>query len=370
MGGIIGYVAHSGGLPPRRECRERYPFDDENGDNTSHLHFGIRLGPAPLRADGRYDWVYFGYAGSGQDVDFDAAGRPHGGKFTSPVKFLARFGVTPPHTDDDSDGFSENDGDCNDADKFVRPDTFERCENGKDDNCDGVTDEESHPLGEQCLFKYNGCLVSGAWVCINGQTLCKPGDINDCICRDECEDVGVGTCGREGDNTSARICAVDHATGCTRWIYQQCVVCNGGRCVRQGQGGICTSDDDCEQNLGCVQDGCAGRQHCAERCETRPFEVQHGDCPGCLTCTSWGYCVNGRGVRGAALGLGCPCASVGECSTGFDDGQLQCADGLACLTCVFGARFPVRGCDFGGDVECKCLPNLILIQQPNTCEGW
>lgn len=43
-------------------------------------------------------------------------------------------------TDSDGDGFSETE-DCNDADATVNPDAIERC-NGKDDDCDGVIDED------------------------------------------------------------------------------------------------------------------------------------------------------------------------------------------------------------------------------------
>lgn len=43
-------------------------------------------------------------------------------------------------TDSDGDGFSETE-DCNDADATVNPEAIERC-NGKDDDCDGVIDED------------------------------------------------------------------------------------------------------------------------------------------------------------------------------------------------------------------------------------
>jgi len=43
-------------------------------------------------------------------------------------------------TDRDLDGYSENDGDCDDTDPDVNPDAIEDISNGIDDDCDGVTD--------------------------------------------------------------------------------------------------------------------------------------------------------------------------------------------------------------------------------------
>ena len=51
------------------------------------------------------------------------------------------YGVMDPsEMDDDGDGYSEDQGDCNDTDEDVNPGVDEDC-NGIDDNCDGVVDE-------------------------------------------------------------------------------------------------------------------------------------------------------------------------------------------------------------------------------------
>ena len=51
------------------------------------------------------------------------------------------YGATDPNDmDDDGDGLSENEGDCDDTDAAIGPDATEYC-NGIDDNCDGVVDE-------------------------------------------------------------------------------------------------------------------------------------------------------------------------------------------------------------------------------------
>ena len=43
--------------------------------------------------------------------------------------------------DDDNDGFTEDEGDCNDANPFVFPGAEEIC-NTEDDDCDGFIDDE------------------------------------------------------------------------------------------------------------------------------------------------------------------------------------------------------------------------------------
>gem|GEM_PF-1112803 len=49
-------------------------------------------------------------------------------------------GMHPSDVDDDGDGYTENDGDCDDADADVYPGVIDECD-GIDSNCDGVVDD-------------------------------------------------------------------------------------------------------------------------------------------------------------------------------------------------------------------------------------
>ena len=53
------------------------------------------------------------------------------------------FAGTYVGADDDGDGVTKTDGDCNDADASVYPGATEHMSNGKDDDCDGVADDGS-----------------------------------------------------------------------------------------------------------------------------------------------------------------------------------------------------------------------------------
>lgn len=67
----------------------------------------------------------------GRDSDCDGRDSPAG----------AQCKCATPETDFDGDGYPSLGGDCDDRDPTVNPGTFDRCRNGRDDDCDGFIDE-------------------------------------------------------------------------------------------------------------------------------------------------------------------------------------------------------------------------------------
>ena len=58
------------------------------------------------------------------------------------TQYTDEFTVEWPHDDADGDGYTEDDGDCDDADASISPAATETCD-GVDNNCDGTVDEDS-----------------------------------------------------------------------------------------------------------------------------------------------------------------------------------------------------------------------------------
>jgi len=165
-GDIIGYVGHSGGTPPYgkpKKCGRH--LDDENGDGGPHLHFGIRKGPAPKDKYGNYTWVYYGYGPTnGEDVDYDSQNRYFGGKFMSGKVFIDKYNATYSNRDQDNDGYTTSQGDCDDQNKEIHPGAKELCD-GIDNNCDGNKDEDFPELNTSCTSYVYECPQEGKWVC-------------------------------------------------------------------------------------------------------------------------------------------------------------------------------------------------------------
>ncbi len=75
-------------------------------------------------------------------------------------------GEAGPACDSDGDGYSEDEGDCNDESPAIAPGTFEKC-NGIDDDCNGSTDDD--PLSDQPQWNATGVCAEGGPYCAGSQ---------------------------------------------------------------------------------------------------------------------------------------------------------------------------------------------------------
>ena len=64
---------------------------------------------------------------------------------------------TPDCIDDDLDGYTEDEGDCDDLDDRVYPDAVEVCDDGVDNDCNGLVDSAE----ADCVILEEGDFVSG-----------------------------------------------------------------------------------------------------------------------------------------------------------------------------------------------------------------
>ncbi|MBI5071995.1 CHAP domain-containing protein [Candidatus Falkowbacteria bacterium] len=81
------------------------------------------------------------------------------------VEGWLRPAADPTLTDDDGDGFSESEGDCDDANADVYPGAAELCD-GADEDCDGETDETWPELDSVCTVRLTPyCDRIGTWIC-------------------------------------------------------------------------------------------------------------------------------------------------------------------------------------------------------------
>jgi hypothetical protein len=141
--------------------------------------------------------------------------------------------------------------------------------NGKDDDCDGETDE-GFGLGQACSASVAGCPFDGVWACADdgsGEAECAsdtpPCDDGDPCTVDQCDDSGA--------------CSHDAAPACCT-VDGDCsagLTCAGGVC-EPVQCAPCETDADCEAP-GAVCVSFPGGQRCALACAAAP-------CPPGFTC--------------------------------------------------------------------------------------
>ena len=158
---------------------------------------------------------------------------------------------------------------------------------GKDNNCDGATDEDYPEKGQACGTNVGEC-QAGSWKCDTGALICEGGtgptpetcDGKDNDCNGAIDDNVSGEGQPCGDNVG------ECTPGTTKCVGAQ-FICVGG--TQPGQEICDGKDNDCDgtadQNAACPGSSTCIEGQCVVPCGTGEF-----NCPGGSRCIN-GYCI-------------------------------------------------------------------------------
>jgi len=316
-----------------------------------------------------------------------ALGERPGSNRSGQLKNGSRSGggtVAVPCTDNDNDGYGIGcvlGPDCDDNDSSVNPGETEIC-NGKDDNCDGQTDEGFSFMGRDgtshCFGGGNdGSLCKQASDCSGG--FCKGDDgvfgtLGDLPLGRQCLN-GLGICMRVG----TVVCSADHLSAICDAVPgdpdprgEGCQVdMNGVAIPDPGDPTKCLIDKTAATCFDRLDNDCDGLVDHGD--STLPSPSGDTNCTGPELCN--GFDDDNNGVIDDGLGLGAPCtAGVGACKT---DGEIVCDDngGTKCSAIPLPpANESGPGsarCTDGIDNDCDGKIDLVDpgCQEPEKCDG-
>ncbi len=302
--------------------------------------------------------------------------------------------------DEDHDGFQDIEcggTDCKDKDSKVSPGAAEKCGDGVDNNCDGLTDTEdelSCPSGCEDVdtdgYPAQSC---GGTDCEDGddlinpgaQELCSDGVDNDCDGDTDCSDADCaqspdclgqeGNCGDGIDNDG------DSLTDCEDGdcVQQSCgpngLLCQGGDCICPG-GTVELScndgvDNDCDGDTDCSDTDCAQSLDCLGQ-EGNCGDGIDNDGDSLTDCADSDCIQQSCGPNGLLCQGGdciCPGGTVElSCNDGIDndcDGLTDLSDTADCAC----TNNETRDCGVSDQGECQFGVQQCSGNQWGPCQG-
>ena len=270
--------------------------------------------------------------------------------------------------DDDGDGFGPLScfgGDCNDLNPNTHPGAGESCNDGDDNDCNGVAD----CVDPACVNVPDcGCIPSP------GGESCQNGVDDDCDTTVDCNDtdcIGTPVCG----------CTASEVGKCVNGFDDDCdgqIDCDDSNCFAdpvcqcQANPEDCGNlqDDDCDLLVDCADPQCAGTLFCKCQPPGSPEQCSDGIDNDCDTLPD---CADPQCLIDPA----CQSCSAEICDDGIDnncDLKVDCAD-TACLFAPNCAPTP-EGCNNGldddndGTIDCQdtdCANNPFCVVKQANC---
>ena len=235
------------------------------------------------------------------------------------------------------------------------PATAELC-NGLDDDCDGVTDEET----STCTTYYADVDNDGYGVLGDSKCLCAPQAPYTTVKPGDCDD-STGAASPEG----AEICdGLDNdCNGATDGLSRPCSsACGQGTetCVGGTWQGCAGGSQACDPSQPCCQASGCGFEPASKKCSAAPIatrEVCQGACGGAaITENQWTYC------SGSSAG----CAGGAQ----WEAGGLAASCGAAQLCTQVGSSAVCQSCPGGcANGSCQSQPAHIVCIDPGYGGG-
>ncbi len=209
-------------------------------------------------------------------------------------------------TDADGDGVCADQGDCDDNDAAMKPGLNEVCGDGKDNNCDGQTDEECG--GPACTDGDGDGVCADAGDCDDSDAATHPGAVEACgdqkdnDCDGQTDEDCAGCLDQDGDGYCATVDCDDSDAQVNPAAEEVCDDgvdndCDGQKdegcsaqpaCTDADGDGVCVEDGDCDDTDAATYPGAV--EACGDQKDQSCDGAVDEGCEGCVDQDGDGYC--------------------------------------------------------------------------------